>query len=231
MEAKKTPKADLENKRTIFLEIGLSVSLLVVLLAFEWSSSDTGVKIDQSQIQQVKMEEEIVPITNPEEIKAPEPPKVKSVADVIKVVDDNIEVDADMDIFDSDFDEDAKIEIQEFLGDEEEEEEEQEAFVVVEDMPTFGKGGIDEFRINHVQKKMKYPEAAAENNIQGRVYINFVVNEKGEVCNVRVVRGVDPLLDKEAVRVVSASPKWKPGKQRGKPVRVQYTIPIIFMLQ
>ena len=231
MEVKKTPKADLENKRTIFLEIGLAISLLVVLLAFEWTSNDNAVKIDQSQLQQVKIEEEIVPITNQEEVKAPEPPKIKSVADVIKVVDDDIDVKDNMDIFDSDFDEKAEVKIVEFLAVEEEEEEEPEAFVIVEDMPTFGKGGIDEFRINHVQKNMKYPDAAAENNIQGRVYINFVVNEKGEVCNVKVVRGVDPLLDKEAVRVVSSSPKWKPGKQRGKPVRVQYTIPIIFMLQ
>lgn len=230
MQVKKTPKADLENKKTIFLEIGLIVSLGIVLLAFEFKSSDTSVQIDQSQIQQAKVEEEIVPITNQEEIKPPEPPKVKTVADVIKVVDDNIEVADNMDIFDSDFDEDAEVKIVEFLEEEEEEEEEAEAFVIVEDMPTFGKGGIDEFRA-HVQKNLRYPDAAAENNIQGRVWINFVVNEKGEVTKIKVVKSVDPLLDKEAVRAVSLSPKWKPGRQRGKAVRVQFTIPIIFMLQ
>lgn len=231
MEVKKTPKADLENKKTIFLEIGLVLSLAIVLAAFEWTSSDAAVTIDRTQIEQVKIEEEIIPITQEEEIKPPEPPKVKTVTDVIKIVEDNIEVADNMDIFDSDFDENVGVEIVEFYGEEEEEEEEPEVFVIVEEMPTFGNGDINDFRINYVQKKIKYPDAAAENNIQGRVIINFVVNEKGEVCNVKVVRGVDPLIDKEAVRVVSGSPKWKPGKQRGKPARVQYTIPITFALQ
>ncbi len=229
MELKKNPKADLQNKKLMFFEIGLAISLGIVLLAFEWTTTDT-VKVELAGTQDVKVEQEIIPITNRDEVKPPEPPKQITVSDVIKVVDDNVKINDNSDIFDSEFSEDAKVTIMEFKG-EEQEEEEYTPFVIVEEMPTFGGGDINEFRINYVQKNLKYPDVAAENGIQGRVIINFVVEPDGRVSNVKVVRGVDPSLDKEAVRVVSASPKWKPGKQRGKPVRVQYTIPIIFVLQ
>lgn len=229
MELKKTPKADLENKKSIFFEVGLAAALIIVLVAFEWTSTDT-VNVEQLQTQEVKMEEEMVDITRQDEIKQPEPPKVIQVADVIKIVDDNVNIKDNSDIFDSDFKEDAAVKIVEF-NDAEEEVEEYTPFVVVEEMPSFGPGGIDEFRNNYISKNLKYPDVAAENGIQGRVFINFVVEPDGRVTNVKVVRSVDPALDKEAVRVVSSSPKWKPGKQRGKPVRVQFTIPIIFVLQ
>lgn len=229
MELKKSPKADLENKKSIFFEVGLAVALLIVLLAFEWTSTDT-VNVEQLQTQEVKMEEEMVDITRQDEIKQPEPPKVIQVADVIKIVDNNVNIKDNSDIFGSDFSEDAAVKIVEF-NDQEKEVEEYTPFVVVEQMPSFGPGGIDEFRNNYIAKNLKYPDVAAENGIQGRVYINFVVEPDGRVTNVKVVRGVDPALDKEAVRVVSSSPKWKPGMQRGKPVRVQFTIPIIFVLQ
>lgn len=229
MELKKSNKADLESKKSIFFEIGLAVALLIVLLAFEWTSTD-AVNVEQLQSQEVKMEEEMMDITRQDEIKQPEPPKVIQVTDVIKIVDDNVNIKDNSDIFDSDFKEDAAVKIVEF-NEQEEEVEEYTPFVVVEQMPSFGPGGIDEFRNNYIAKNLKYPDVAAENGIQGRVYINFVVEPDGRVTNVKVVRGVDPALDKEAVRVVSSSPKWKPGMQRGKPVRVQFTIPIIFVLQ
>jgi len=229
MELKKSPKADLENKKSIFFEIGLAAALLVVLVAFEWTSTES-VNVEQLQTQEVKMEEEMVDITRQDEIKQPEPPKVVQVTDVIKIVEDNVDIKDNSDIFDSDFKEDAAVKIVEF-NDAEEEVEEYTPFVVVEEMPSFGPGGIDEFRNNYIAKNLKYPDVAAENGIQGRVFINFVVEPDGRVTNVKVVRSVDPALDKEAVRVVSSSPKWKPGKQRGKPVRVQFTIPIIFVLQ
>lgn len=229
MELKKSPKADLENKKSIFFEVGLAVALLIVLLAFEWTSTD-AVNVEQLQTQEVKMEEEMMDITRQDEIKQPEPPKVVQVTDVIKIVEDNVDIKDNSDIFDSDFKEDAAVKIVEF-NEQEEEVEEYTPFVVVEQMPSFGPGGIDEFRNNYISKNLKYPDVAAENGIQGRVYINFVVEPDGRVTNVKVVRGVDPSLDKEAVRVVSSSPKWKPGMQRGKPVRVQFTIPIIFVLQ
>lgn len=111
-----------------------------------------------------------------------------------------------------------------------EEAKEEEVFLVVEEMPSFGSGDANGFR-TWVSQNMKYPEVAAENGIQGRVFVQFVVEADGRLTNVRVIRGVDPALDKEAIRVIESSPKWNPGKQRGKPVRVSYTFPITFVLQ
>jgi protein TonB len=228
MELKKNPKVDLQNKKLLFFEIGLVISLGIVLLAFEWTTTDT-VNVDLAQTTDVKVEEEIIPITNRDEVKPPEPPKQVTVSDVIKVVDDNVNIDDDTDIFDSEFSEDKAVTVMAFK-DEEQEEEEYTPFVIVEDMPSFQGGDINNFRV-WVQQNLKYPDVAAENGIQGRVIINFVVEPTGKVTNVKVVRGVDPSIDKEAIRVVSSSPNWKPGSQRGKAVRVQFTIPIIFVLQ
>ena len=112
----------------------------------------------------------------------------------------------------------------------EEEEEEAEIFFIVEDMPSFQGKGQDGFR-TYIAQNLRYPEIAAENGISGRVFVSFVVEPNGAVTSVKVVRGVDPALDAEAVRVVKSSPKWAPGKQRGKPVRVSFTFPINFVLQ
>jgi len=228
MELKKNPKADLQNKKLLFFEIGLALALGVVLLAFEWTTSDS-VNVDLAQTAEVKVEQEIVPITTRDEVKPPEPPKQVTVSDVIKVVDDNVDIEDNTDIFDLEFSEDKAVTVMAFK-DQEEEEEEYTPFVIVEDMPAFQGGDINNFRL-WVQQNLKYPDVAAENGIQGRVIINFVVEPSGKVTNVKVVRGVDPSIDKEAVRVVSSSPSWKPGSQRGKAVRVQFTIPIIFVLQ
>jgi protein TonB len=229
MELKKSPKADLEKKKTILIEIGLVVSLLVVLMAFEWKSSE-GIKTDFAQMQDVAMEEEMIPITQQDEIKPPPPPpQPVQVIDVINIVEDDVDIDDDFDLFDSEFDENLAVRIVNFQ-DEEEEVEEEQIFVVVEDMPGFGGGDSNKFR-EYIAKNLRYPEIAAENGIQGRVFVQFVVEPDGKVSNVKVVRGVDPSLDREAVRVVESSPNWKPGKQRGKPVRVSFTFPIIFVLQ
>jgi protein TonB len=229
MELKKSPKADLQKKKTLFLEIGLAVALGVVLLAVEWTSS-ASVNTDLAGVQEVAVEEEMIPITNQEQVQQPPAPApVVAVSDVINIVDDNVDIDDNADIFDSDFDENAAVKIVEFT-DTEQEVEEQEVFYVVEDMPGFGDGDSNKFR-EYIAKNLRYPEVAAENGIQGRVFVQFVVEPDGRVSNVKVIRSVDPALDKEAVRVVESSPKWKPGKQRGKPVRVSFTFPIIFVLQ
>ncbi len=228
MELKKNPKVNLEKKKTLFMEIGLVISLALILIAFEWKSSE-GIQTDFAQMDETVMEEEMIPITQPEEVKPPPPPQPVQVVDVINIVDDDVDIEDDMDIFDTEFTEDAAVQIVEF-SDEEEEVEEEEIFVIVEDMPGFGGGDSNKFR-EYIQKNLKYPDIAAENGIQGRVFVAFVVEPDGSVSNVRVVRGVDPALDREAVRVVESSPKWTPGKQRGKPVRVSFTFPIIFVLQ
>jgi protein TonB len=107
-------------------------------------------------------------------------------------------------------------------------EEEAPAFMVVEEMPVFPGG--DAALMNYIVSSIKYPEICKENNISGKVFVNFVVDENGKVCKVKVVRGVDPYLDREAIRVIESLPGWTPGKQRGKAVKVQYTLPINFAL-
>lgn len=140
-----------------------------------------------------------------------------------------MEIEDELILDDTEADQDDAIQIVEF-EEEEEEVNEMEVFFVVEDMPTFQGQSSDAFRI-YIQQNLKYPTIAAENGVSGRVFVQFDVNEKGEITNVIVVRGVDPSLDKEAVRVVKSSPKWTPGKQRGRPVRVRFTFPIVFQLQ
>jgi protein TonB len=110
-----------------------------------------------------------------------------------------------------------------------EEGDEGEVFQVVEQMPEFP-GGMDAL-MAYLSKNIKYPSIAQENNIQGRVIVEFVVNKDGSIVEPKVMRSVDQSLDKEAMRVISAMPKWNPGKQRGKPVRVRYTVPVLFRLQ
>ena len=112
----------------------------------------------------------------------------------------------------------------------EEEPEEQTIFEVVEQMPEFPNGGMAGL-MQFLSKNIKYPTIAQENGTQGRVTVQFVVNKDGSIVDAKVIRGIDPYLDKEALRVIGTMPKWKPGMQRGKPVRVKYTVPVMFRLQ
>lgn len=229
MEVKKSEKADLEKRKGLFLELGLVIVLSIVLIAFEWTSRDLGTT-DIMMVGDEALEEEIIPITRqeqPEPQKPPEPPKV---TEILNIVDDDVELDDELILEDMEVTQDTEIEIIEFEGEEEEEVEEQQIFFIVEEMPSFQGKGQEGFR-EWIQQNLRYPEIAAENGISGRVFVRFVVEPDGSVSNVEVVRGVDPALDAEAVRVVSSSPKWEPGKQRGKPVRVAYTFPIVFVLQ
>jgi periplasmic protein TonB len=229
MELKKNPNVDLEKKKTIFIEIGLVLALFIVLMAFEWTTTD-GINTDFGSVQDMVLEEELIPITEQDEIKPPPPPpQPMQVIDVINIVEDDVDIDDNIDLFTSEFDENLAVRIVDF-SDQEADMAEDEIFVIVEDMPGFGGGDSNKFR-EFIQRNMKYPDIAAENGIQGRVFVAFVVEADGRVTNVRVVRGVDPSLDREAVRVVESSPRWKPGMQRGKPVRVSFTFPIIFVLQ
>ena len=225
MEIKKTPKADLENKKGIFFEIGLIVALLIVFAAFEYKSYDK-ITIDLASVAVDDTPEEIIPITE-QKVKPPPPPPPKQVTQ-IKIVEDDVEVDEDIDI---DVDADEDMEMEEYIPPEEDEEEvaEAEIFTVVESMPEFP-GGMGEL-MKYLGTTIKYPPLAKESGIQGRVFINFVVEPNGAISNVKVLRGIGGGCDEEAVRVVEAMPNWKPGKQRGKPVRVSYNLPVKFTLQ
>jgi protein TonB len=216
MEAKKNPEVNLEHKRGLFLQIGLVVALLLVLVAFEYKSYEK-VAYNLGQLNLDDLEEEIIPITK-QEVKPPPPPPPPP--EVIEIVEDEVEIENEIEIEDTESDEDEEIEI--------EEEDDDEFFMVVENMPEFPGGDLG--LMKYIQKNVKYPAIAKEYNITGKVYVSFIVDKSGSVTNVKVVRGVDKNLDAEAVRVVKSLPKYKPGKQRGKAVRVMFTIPINFTL-
>lgn len=230
MEIKKSKKASLNAKRLLFLEIGLVAALFIVWRVFEHTSREAIVSTLEAE-ERVAEEEEIIPIT---ESTPPPPelaPKIPVLSDEINIVDDDIKVDSDM--FQS-LEDDASmgVDIIDYVEEAQEENIDDAPidFYMVEEKPSFNGGDANEFS-KWVNKNLEYPEIAKENGVQGRVTLRFTVNADGSVSNVTVLRGVDPSLDKEAVRVVSKSPKWKPGKQRDRAVKVNYTFPVIFQLR
>jgi protein TonB len=228
MEPKKTKKANLENKKSLFFQAGLIIALIVSLVALEWTSGQKRASAFDGMTEEA-IEEEQIPVTEetpPEEI----PPPEVTVTDLFEIVEDDVVIDNEVKFEDDETSEDKVVEIYAPVLQAEEEATEEEIFVIVEDMPKFRGGDINKFR-EWVQKRVRYPELAAENGIQGRVFITFVVEPNGTVSNVSVTRSVDELLDDAAKEAVAASPKWEPGMQRGRPVRVRYSIPIIFQLQ
>ena len=228
MEVKKSPKADLESKKTSNLLIGAILTLSVLFVGFEWSERDKKVTTDTG-LTEVVFEEEIIPITEQEQPKqAPPPPEAPKVEEVLEIMDNDSDVEEST-IQASD-DTQAAVEVKYTPVEVEEEEvEEQQIFQVVEEMPEFP-GGMGEC-MKWLSKNIKYPNISQENGVQGRVIVQFVVNTDGSIVDPTVVRGVDPYLDKEALRVIKMMPKWSPGKQRNKPVRVKYTVPVMFRLQ
>ena len=228
MEIKKSPKADLESKKLTFTLIGLVVSLFIIWRVFEYKSYDKQTFDDLQRTVEV-MEEEMVEITKQEQPKV-QPPQPKPQVTQIQIVEDDVEVDDDIDI-NAEVDQDEVIEEYEFTPPEIEEEEivEAEIFKVVEEMPEFPGGAAK--MMEYIQKNIKYPMMARESDIQGRVFVNFVVEPDGHITNVTVMRGIGGGCDEEALRVVQSMPNWKPGKQRGSAVRCSFTVPIIFKLQ
>ena len=229
MEIKKTPKADLENRRTLYTEIGLVVALLVVWGAFSYSTKEKAVASLGEDTQVVEVED-MVPITQETPPPPPEAPKIPVLSDQIDIVEDDIKVEDNFMSLEDDAN--LGVEIMDYVEEVKEEVVEEEAipFQLVEEKPSFNGGDANEFS-KWVNSKLQYPEIAKENGVQGRVTLQFTVNPAGSVSNVKVLRGVDSSLDKEAVRVVSMSPKWKPGKQRDRAVKVTYTFPVIFQLR
>lgn len=225
MEKRKTEKANLENKRSVFLEIGFVIALAVVFMGMEWKSYD---KQEYSNLAREVDDtpEEMVPITE-QKVKPP-PPKPPPQVTIINVVEDDVEVEDDIEI-DVDMDDDTEMEEYVPIVDEEEELEEETIFLVVEEMPSFPGGEQEMYR--YIGKNIEYPRMAKESGISGRVFVTFVVEKNGAVTDVKILRGIGGGCDEEAIRVIKSMPKWKAGKQRGKPVRVQYRMPIKFTLQ
>mgnify|MGYP000451806595 FL=1 len=230
MEVKKSPKANLENKKLFYRELGLIIALGVILCAFEWSTSEKAETVIQQEEAPV-VEVEQVPVTTEAPPPPPEAPKVPVLSDMIEVVDDDIVVDTDLFISLED-DVDMGVEIMDYVAEVAEEtiEEAPIPYTLVEEKPSFMGGDANEFT-KWVYSKIVYPEVARENGISGRVTLQFTIESDGSLTNIKVLRGIDQSLDQEAVRVVSMSPKWTPGKQRDKAVRVTYTFPIMFQLR
>lgn len=228
MEVKKSEKASLGNKRLLFTEIGLVLALLVVFGAFEYSTKEKRTKVLEAE-NVLAEEEEIIPITQETPPPPPETP-APIISDIIDIVDDDLVVEDN--IISTEDDVNLGVQLVDYIQAEEEEVVEEEAipFAIVEEKPKFMGGDANAFS-KWVNERLQYPEIAKENGIQGRVTLQFVVGTDGKVSNVKVLRGVDPSLDKEAVRVVQSSPKWEPGKQRDRAVKVTYTFPVIFQLR
>ena len=220
----------MDNKRFLFTEIGMIIALLIVWGAFSYTSREKKVATLEAD-QTVVEVEDMVPITEETPPPPEAAPKIPILSDQIDIVDDNIKVDDSM--FQNIEDSNEGFEIMDYIESAPEEEtieEEAIPFQLVEEKPSFNGGDANEFS-KWVNSRLVYPEIAKENGVQGRVTLQFTVNADGTVSNVMVLRGVDSSLDKEAVRVVSSSPKWKPGKQRDRAVKVTYTFPVIFQLR
>ena len=226
-EIKKTPRANIENQKDTAILMGVVLALALVFVAFEWSTQTT--KVDLSTVVQDVVAEEEIEITRRDPTPPPPPPPPAPEApEIIQVVETKVETRIDINMEDDQ----SKAQIQTYTPPsppKEREEEEEEIFVVVENQPEFPGGQAAMMKF--LSENIKYPVIAQENGIQGRVICNFVVERDGSITDVQVVRGVDPSLDKEAVRVIQSMPKWKPGMQRGKPVRVRFTLPVVFRLQ
>lgn len=225
MEIKKTEKADLENKKAIFFQIGLVVVLGLTLLAFEWKTYDKKI-VDTGSRLAAEVMEEIV-LQTQQNAPPPPPPPPQQQTTVLEIVENDKVIENEVSI-DAEADEKTVVEEYKAPVAEEKEVEETEIFTVVEESPGFPGG--DEARIKFLQENIKYPTMARESGIQGTVYVTFVVEKGGNVSDVKILRGIGGGCDEEAIRVIKAMPKWNSGKQRGKPVRVQFNMPIKFTL-
>lgn len=229
MEIKKSPSADLNNKKLLFVEIGFVIALLIVYGAFEYRSKEKKEAVLAAENTEI-IEEEIVPITQENTPPPPEIAKVPVLSDIIDIVEDDITVEDN--ILNLEDDANLGVEVMDYVSEVEEEvvEEESIPFALVEKKPSFMGGDVNIFSA-WVNQHLEYPEVARENGVSGRVMLQFTVNPNGSVTDVKVLRGVDPALDKEAVRVISSSPKWEPGRQRDRAVKVTYTFPVVFQLR
>ncbi len=227
MELKKNPKYDLENYRMLFILTGLIIALGLSLYVLGLSKANVKVQ-DLSGNTNSDVEEEQVFNTR-QDVPPPPPPKPQQqVAEILNIHENDQKIQQTFN-FDVEADDETEVDFQEDdLGLEQNVEEDQEPLIIAEHMPEFP-GGEVALR-KYIAEHIKYPPLAQENGIQGTVFLRFVVKKDGTVGEVQVTRGVDPLLDEEAVRVVKSLPKFKPGFQGGKPVPVWFSVPIVFKL-
>lgn len=227
METKKNPKATLENKRVLFLEVGLIFALTALIGVFSYSVQERKAPTLQASLDEIP-EQEITPITM--EL-PPEPPKFAPIpvfSEVLQIVEDEVECDDIISLDDNQFE--VPLTIYTDTVDEANVVEEDIPFVLVEEKPRFQGGNANDFS-RWISQHLEYPEIAKENAIKGRVILQFTIRKDGTLGDIKLLRGVDPVLDKEAMRVVGTSPRWEPGRQRDRAVNVTYQFPVIFELR
>ena len=225
MEAKKSKKANLERNRFLFLEVGFVLTLSSVLLAFNWSTYENNDNT-LGELFSFDEVEEIIPITRQERAKPKIPPRQIKVSEVINIVKNTEKIIHELKVGDTESNQ--KTKIQQVTMDPEPEVDENIIWLTSEEEAMFP-GGVRELR-KYIASNITYPKIAKENGIKGRVFVQFVVNRKGFVEQVKVVRGVDPSLDNEAIRIIKSLPRWKPGRQQHRAVNVMFTVPINFKL-
>ncbi|MBL7957953.1 MAG: energy transducer TonB [Flavobacteriales bacterium] len=221
MQPRKNPEADLERRKMSFWMIGALTALAITLVAFEWTTFDRTQE-GLGALDMELLEEEVIP---PSATPPPPPPPPPAPTQVIEIVDDEEEV-VETETVEMEVEENTEVQAP---AQQEEEVVEEQIFTIVEDMPAFP-GGEAEMR-KYLGKSIKYPQMAQDAGISGTVFLTFEVDKDGKIKDVKVLRGIGGGCDEEAIRVVKAMPQWTPGKQRGKPVRVQFTLPVKFTLR
>ena len=227
MEVKKSKKAEIETKRSTWLLMGFVTVLACMFIAFEWTQRDVNVDLSQ-RLRDPVFIEELVPITFPAEKPLPPPPAAPKQAEELIIAKNEANV-QETNVAGTEADNVGVVVKKIEIPTEDITEPDLGFVVIAEEMPSFpgGQGALMQF----MNKTIKYPTVPQENGVQGRVIIQFIVDKDGSIIDPVIVKSIDPYLDKEALRVIKAMPKWTPGMQRGKAVRVKYTVPVIFRLQ
>jgi len=234
MEPKKNPKVDLNKNSSLYFVIGLSLVLLITWRVIEWKTYKNVYDYEALIIDDD--DDEDVPITEQLKTPPPPPPPPPPAPEIIEVIEDEEEIEETV-IESTETDEEEIIEVVEVI---EEYEDIDVPFAVIEDVPIFPgcervnkserRNCFQEQMNKHIKRNFRYPEIAQEMGIQGRVYVNFIISKNGSITNIRM-RGPDKNLEKEAERIIAKLPRMTPGKQRGRPVRVPFSIPITFRLR
>lgn len=220
MEAKKNPRSDVQRRYGLHLSIGFVIALAFVVTAFEWRTAyDKPIQVSELESDFIELDD--IPLTD-----VPEPPKSQLVMPELIEVPEDEPVEEIAKVLD--YDQVLELPEENFYMEPLEEEEAPEILDFVESMPE-PVGGMDAF-MAYLAKNIRYPKSGQRMGVQGRVFVQFIVNESGELTDIRVIKGINEDFDSESLRVLKNAPKWTPGKQRGRPVKVRMVIPIVFRL-
>ncbi len=237
MEIKKSLSADLEGKKGTGLLLGLVLALSAMFVAFEWTQHERKV-IEAEPVFVTAVEEDMIPITQQPEVTTPPPAAAPKIAEILNIVTNETELveeevqtteEVNQPVVATPGTGNAGPVAAGPVAPVVEEVDENQIYEIVEENPRFPGG--EEACMKWLADNIRYPSICVEQGIQGRVYAQFVVNKDGSIVDIKIVRSPDPYLSKEAERVLKLMPKWSPGKQRGKPVRVKFSLPVMFRLQ